>query len=521
MLVASDNVVHVVLGDRAHDAHRAYRMRFRSRLTSLRLRLPVFHDRNEVRMFCSQCGAPNDNSFSFCQSCGAQLRQSPQMAAEPVQPSQPAEPVAEPAAAASPATPAAEPAVQPKESVGAAEPAAEPACASQLAGEPVAQQPSAADPATAAQPDQSAPQPAQVAQPEPASPQLVQEPTVQQAYEAQNVAAAQQPYAQQAPAAAAQPFAAQNPYAGQQQYASQQPYAGQQQYAAQQPYAGQQPYTAQQPYGAGAQPCGAQPVPGARPVYAEGCVAAAWNDVKGTPGWFGKACLLSVIGIVPILNWVIAGFLLRWSSKLSFGRREPMPRGVFEDSAFTWGFYNFVLTLLSGFVGGIIGGILGFIPLIGVVLAIAVSLFLSVLVYVMMMRASVVGRFGAAFDLQKVFSAIKREPGSLCFAVIVPVIISGIVVSVIVTIAVFLMLAVVGVSASTGAYIASADPTYMTYLLLAGAGIPSFILVIVAALLSSAAIVVTSMVVMRAVGHWVSRFAPEWASEVFPPVSNF
>ena len=32
---------------------------------------------------------------------------------------------------------------------------------------------------------------------------------------------------------------------------------------------------------------------------------AAWQDIKNTPGWFGKLILLSLLSFVPIFGWLV------------------------------------------------------------------------------------------------------------------------------------------------------------------------------------------------------------------------
>ena len=85
------------------------------------------------------------------------------------------------------------------------------------------------------------------------------------------------------------------------------------------------------PYGQAPAPgAGQPPVPGAGQPFAgpspygtsnspslEGCVSAAWHDVKATQGWFGKLLLLGLINIVPILNFVVQGYALQWARELS------------------------------------------------------------------------------------------------------------------------------------------------------------------------------------------------------------
>ena len=38
---------------------------------------------------------------------------------------------------------------------------------------------------------------------------------------------------------------------------------------------------------------------------------AAWQDIKNSPGWFGKLVLLSLLSLIPIFGWlVVLGYLV-------------------------------------------------------------------------------------------------------------------------------------------------------------------------------------------------------------------
>ena len=45
---------------------------------------------------------------------------------------------------------------------------------------------------------------------------------------------------------------------------------------------------------------------------------AAWQDIKNTPGWFGKLILLSLLSFVPIFGWlVVLGYLYGWARDIA------------------------------------------------------------------------------------------------------------------------------------------------------------------------------------------------------------
>ena len=77
---------------------------------------------------------------------------------------------------------------------------------------------------------------------------------------------------------------------------------------------------------------------------------AAWNDIKNSPGWFGKLCLLALVNFIPIFGQMVTfGYLFGWAREISWGAHRPMPASLFsnEDGKF-WrrGWFVFVLSIV-------------------------------------------------------------------------------------------------------------------------------------------------------------------------------
>lgn len=331
----------------------------------------------------------------------------------------------------------------------------------------------------------------------------------------------QQPFGQTGPSAApsgqphGQPGQAASGQAGQfgQQGAYGQP--GQQG----RPYgqSGAQGYGYQHAYGQGA---GYQaPYGNQRPVYAEGCVSEAWRDVTKTEGWFGKACLLGVIGAVPILNWVSVGYILRWARQLVVGVRAPMPKGVFVDRGFTTGFFAFVISLIAGAAMTAATLVFGWIPLIGLLAVLAFTVFAIVFCQLATMRMAITDRLGEAFSFGKIWAASKRSFGSLFCAVFVPALVAALVCGLLSIVGAVLLAFVAGSSVATYSmyssmhHIASASALIPGAGLIATAGIGAIVVALVLWVLSCMALTMAQLVSQRAVAHWVVRTAPEWSAE--------
>ena len=289
------------------------------------------------------------------------------------------------------------------------------------------------------------------------------------------------PAPQPAPQYGAQPQ--QQPYGGgQQQYAQQQ--YGQQ--FAQQQYAQQQ--QAQQPK-----------------ISASKCLSEAWSDIKATPDWLTRLLVLGLINIVPVLNFVVTGFLYQWARDLTFGKREPLPKKIFGDGTFMLGVYLFVVGIVAGFALAIVDTILGFIPILGWLAIVALSIAIVPLLSLCFLRVSIFNRIGAAFDFSKVWNTAKKDIGGLIVVTFVPSLVVGIALSIIGGIFTAIAFGIAGFNAYSlyygdfGAIIA----------LIAGAIIIYFVFWVITMIVET----FVSALIYRALGYWVSHNAPEWAAE--------
>ena len=74
---------------------------------------------------------------------------------------------------------------------------------------------------------------------------------------------------------------------------------------------------------------------------------AAWQDIKNTPGWFGKLILLSLLSFVPIFGWlVVLGYLYGWARDIAWDVHGPMPKHIFgneDGKLYSRGFFAMVI----------------------------------------------------------------------------------------------------------------------------------------------------------------------------------
>lgn len=255
------------------------------------------------------------------------------------------------------------------------------------------------------------------------------------------------------------------------------------------------------------------------PVYAQGCLSAGWADLKASPDYVKRLLLLGLIMCVPVLNFVVAGYLLLWAREVPFGGRTPLPQKMVTGQTFEYGFYAFVLSLIGAIVGGIVGGILGFIPILGGLLGLAVTLAVSVAVMLMQMRMIMAMNLGAAFDVKDLWEKGKRKGGELLLVTLVPSIVMGVIIAVLSFVVMMpcIMLGIGGAMPAMAGMSSVAEPTFGQAMALLGAmGGPLVIGVLVIYVVACIGEVIASALSYRALGHWVGRYASDWTTLSVP-----
>lgn len=257
------------------------------------------------------------------------------------------------------------------------------------------------------------------------------------------------------------------------------------------------------------------PQPAPQPVYAKGCISAAWADIKETPGYVGKLVILGLIMCVPILNFAVAGYLLRWSREVPFGGRTPMPGSYVTGKNFEFGFYAFVISLVVGLVAGVAGMVVGWIPFLGWLAYLVLTLAGGVAALIMQMRMIMGGTIGDGFNVKDVWNVAKRNWGQLLLVTLVPSIVVGAIIAVLAFIVVFFaVLAGLGgampsiMAASNASTVSASD----VLALLAIIAVPTILATVVVYVLGCIAEVVAQALTVRGLGHWVARYAPEWTA---------
>ena len=278
---------------------------------------------------------------------------------------------------------------------------------------------------------------------------------------------------------------------------------------------------------------------------------AAWNDIKNSPGWFGKLCLLALVNFIPIFGQMVTfGYLFGWAREISWGAHRPMPASLFsnEDGKF-WrrGWFVFVLSIvlmiipiiimsigqgmqLSGISSARMGDGASVMSMIGGLLylvGIIATLLVGILIWIGSMRVSIYDRLSAGFQLGKLWKMFRHDTNGILriFGMYLLVnLILGILLSIII---VMLMMVVMfagvagvvgsGVPLSSVQYMTDAQAAQLGLSVIASAGVVgflSFAVMVFAANLTSA---FTSALVYRAVGYWTMQFdVPSWRGQDDP-----
>lgn len=281
----------------------------------------------------------------------------------------------------------------------------------------------------------------------------------------------------------------------------------------------------------------------------------AWNDIRNSNGWFGKLCLLALVGLIPVFGQiVILGYMYGWAREIAWGVHEPLPESILgneDGKLYRRGWFilvlAFVFSLVPAIVMGIgtsmqqasvygmvsnngassgmevttgIGGLLYFIGLVG-------SIFLSILAWIGSMRIAIYDRLSAGFQLSKIWKMFRYDTGGIMriFGMNLLVgLVLGIIASIIFTILFTVVLLVgiggvmeAGFSASSFEYMTEAQAMRIFAQFLSSAGFVGVISLTAACFAVSLGSVFVDLLVARALGYWTGQFGvPYWRGQDDP-----
>ena len=286
-----------------------------------------------------------------------------------------------------------------------------------------------------------------------------------------------------------------------------------------------------------------------------GYFETAWNDIKNSPGWFGKLCIFALLMFIPVVGPILGGIVLMgyaygWARDIAWNIHAPMPARIFgneDGKLYSRGFFSWLIAFIFALVPAIISGVFGafaglaaggdgtggvaaFFGMLGGLAGVVLSVIAVLFAWVGIMRMSIYGRLSPGLQVSKIWKMIRQDVGGLLRIlgmIIVVSLIGGIVLSIIG----FVVMLIVG----SGAVMSIMNSGLINDLMysnpnslgeaelmrLLGAMGPSVTLFVffglVLGFFSMVLSIFTSMLSARALGYWTRQFqVAQWRSQDEP-----
>lgn len=270
-----------------------------------------------------------------------------------------------------------------------------------------------------------------------------------------------------------------------------------------------------------------------------GYFSTVWNDIKSSPGWFGRLCLLGLLNFIPVFGQlVLFGYAFGWARDAAWKLKTPMPARIFgnEDGRlYSRGFHILVISFVAGliprlveevwsaFAGNGVGVAAGYAfgsgaggtvsGLLMAVVFLALSFFCSLFGYAGSIRSAVYCRLSPGFQIKRLWSMIRFDTKGLLRVWLTTFVIAVIIIVAVYAVVLFAVmvfgLGSVGTSFANAAGVSGAA---VLPLMLA------FCLLLIAALyFLMVGVAFVCVVQARALGYWVSQFdVPSWRGQDDP-----
>lgn len=261
----------------------------------------------------------------------------------------------------------------------------------------------------------------------------------------------------------------------------------------------------------------------------KGYYKAAWTDIKNTPNWFGKLCLLALVWLIPVFGAIVAnGYLYGWAREIAWNQNRPMPAHIFgneDGKLYRRGWFSLVIFLLMAIVPCLLyvaamaangwqaddWGAGGMVLMVLYVLA---GIVCNMAGWIGSMRMTLYDNLGAGLQFKQIFKMMDHDfPGLLRIFVIQLVI--SVIIGMVLMLVLVLALAIGAVTAVFG-FNAAGDPgqALLGSLGLALAMLPALLLLYYATVVGGMFI---QAVVVRAMGYWTRNFqVDQWGDKTDP-----
>lgn len=257
--------------------------------------------------------------------------------------------------------------------------------------------------------------------------------------------------------------------------------------------------------------------------YSQGCLGAAWSDMRKSGNWLSKSALMGLIEYIPILNWVNTGYALRWGRELIFGKIQDLPNRIFGERTFVTGAMAFLISFIVGLVSWILSAMFGIVPLFGLLVGLCITFFLNVFNIAMNMRAAVFNSIGDGFSIDKVWRAIKDNFWNAFVIMLVPQLICGLIACCIGLVVMLVNAAIFGsdfimlfknLAGYAGNFSSLSDSQVLQIFLYVARTFAVLIPgVIVSMYFMNWLNMIATLITYRAFGHFIARYAISWRSE--------
>lgn len=263
----------------------------------------------------------------------------------------------------------------------------------------------------------------------------------------------------------------------------------------------------------------------------KGYYKAAWNDIKNSPNWFGKLCLLALVWLIPVFGAIVAnGYLYGWARQIAWNQNKPMPAHIFgneDGKLYRQGWFVLVIGIVMAIVPCLLylaaqaangwqsdswnvgAGLL-------LVLYVLAGIVFTMASWVGSMRMTLYDNLGAGLQFKQIFKMIGHD-----FAGLMRIFVIQLVISLIIGLVIGILLAIAlagAVAAMLGLGLLTA-PDFGAESLLGAVGFiaaaaPIALLLVYAGLVGC---LFMQAVVVRAVGYWTRNFeVSRWGDKHAP-----
>ena len=155
------------------------------------------------------------------------------------------------------------------------------------------------------------------------------------------------------------------------------------------------------------------------------------------PKWVGKLLLGALFGIIPIVNFVTGGYILRVIDNVRTDTEPPLPEWggdfgkMWTSGLILWIIgliYGIPLWILSGIIGGVAAnadsGAMTAVAVIFGLIALAYAILVIFWVQGVIVNYAVKRNFGAGFEFGNIWALIKANAGRMLMTVVFVVVVS-------------------------------------------------------------------------------------------------